>query len=115
MRNVHSKSFMAAWHLLLQTTSPSATVDVWDVDGVTWKRSRHGNWCPDYSFQMDVHVLELPDRGRRGWLLLVAVERWWDAARKDGFRATEWSRVMRGDPKHVLSWFQMQAAKRGFE
>jgi hypothetical protein len=52
-----------------------------------------------------VHRLSRRPAGAGGWVLLVAVEHWWDGDR-ELLKSITWARVLEGNAKAVLVWMR---------
>ncbi|MDE2183275.1 MAG: hypothetical protein KGJ78_09660 [Alphaproteobacteria bacterium] len=98
--------FFNLFALLALRTNPDRTADRWKVGAVSWTRRRLTERGPDFSVQIEVHTVE--QDGRRGWVLLVGHETWWDGKRKDAFRNGRWAHVTKGARADVLKWFAAQ-------
>lgn len=106
MKNLWDSRFFNVWNLLLSKTDPGPHTERWSVEAVDWSRERHGFWCADHAFRVEVHRLTCA--GHSPWSLMVVSEYWWDETRKDPIRLQRWSRITRGRTADAIAWFRRQ-------
>ena len=109
MKGLRDSRFLPRWHRVYAATNPGLTRDSWEVDGVAWRRQRHSHWSAEYSFQLEVHILDRQGGPRSGWTLLVIVEHWWGPDRDQASRTVEWCRLLKGRTEEVQAWLKQRA------
>ena len=70
-----------------------------------WRKQRLSLENGDFALSLEVHRLSRNPAGVGGWVLLVAVEHWWDADR-GSIKSISWARVLGGNAKAVLAWMR---------
>lgn len=109
MRGVNDRNFFNFWQILYRATCPSATGTHWRIGDVGWRKERLSFSGTDYAVTLEIHHL----RSSAGapWTLMVAMEHWWDE-KGEPLKATNWARVIRGNPKTIIAWLQRQEKVR---
>jgi hypothetical protein len=111
MKSIHGKAFLDLWQALYHESSPGPTADRWHLDGVDWVRETYRIGTRDYGFHVDAHVLTHAGEKAAAWSLLVVVERWWRSGAHDPLKTSQWCRVLAGQDKQVLAWFERHRAR----
>jgi hypothetical protein len=102
-----SGNFLNLFVLLASATNPARDCDVWQADGVQWRRQKNVHWGP-VSFQIEIY--ELRHAARPKWALVLVREAWWAGRRDKTVRNVHWAQVPEGRRQDVQRWFARQEA-----
>jgi hypothetical protein len=111
MRRVNDRNYFNCWQILYRATCPSPNQTHWRVADVDWRKERHSFSGVDYSVIFEVHYLRYVVRDSASWTLMVALEHWWDG-NGESVKDTSWARVIKGNPRMIVSWLQQQEKVR---
>jgi len=107
MRGVNDRNFFNFWQILYRATCPRPGQTRWRVGDVDWRKERHSFAGADYAVTLEVHHLRCAPRSGPAWALMVVTEHWWDGG-EEPLKATNWARVISGNPKAITSWLRSQ-------
>lgn len=73
-----------------------------------WLRERHGFWGRTASFQLETLIVE--HSKPPAWRIMVIREHWWHGPERKAVRSGQWVKLIDGERKAALKWFERQEA-----
>ena len=106
MRRIGDASFFRIIDRLLASGTSRGQAVEWAVDGVRWRRERHGYSGTTHSFTSEVTT------GRNTqappWTLLIVKEYWRKGDGGDDMKSLQWAHVTAGRRTDVVAWLKRQ-------
>ncbi|MFN4163578.1 MAG: hypothetical protein ACK4GK_03315 [Ferrovibrio sp.] len=91
---------------LLVGSNRDPQCDAWSVGDTVWTRERYGHWGQQASFQLETIVVDQPRAP--AWRIMVVREHWWHGPERVAVRSGQWGKLVSGDRKAALKWFERQ-------
>ena len=106
MKSFTDTRFTNAFARLLTAGNRNPQVDHWTFDDTAWLRERHGFWGQAASFQLETLIVE--HAGAPAWRIMVVREHWWHGPERKAVRSGQWVKLIDGERKAALKWFERQ-------
>ena len=108
MRKIGDASFFRIVDRLLVAGATRAPAVRWSIDGVDWRRERHGYAGAGHGFT--VEVTTGTKAGSAAWTLVV-VKEYWRSGTGESIKALQWAHIDSGNRADVVDWLERQERK----